>query len=357
VHRPSSKIIDFPGRTNLDRRVAITILACALAACDRRVSSAGQGPLDTSLLDRQFPALAERASPGVFDAGVMSPATGHSWFWNADKSFPMESVFMLPLAAAALAEVDAGRLKLGERIKITDRDLSPPYSAIDQAWPTPPGHHAAQMPAIDLIALAVQASDNTAADVIMKRIGGPGAVTAWLRQVRLSDMRVDRYARELQQDLAGMESFRPQWKDEAVWLAARDTVAADAREAAMNTYVDDPRDSVTVRGVVGFLSRLSLGELLSAASTRLLLGLMSTSRAGVNRLAAGLPAGAVLAHKSGGARTDLGFTAITDDVGIVTFKGGRRLVMAAFLARSTATQNERDKLFADTARLFTEALR
>ena len=33
----------------------------------------------------------------------------------------------------------------------------------------------------ELLELMMVDSDNTAADVLMKRIGGPGAVTAWLR--------------------------------------------------------------------------------------------------------------------------------------------------------------------------------
>jgi beta-lactamase class A len=268
----------------------------------------------------------------------------------------MTGFFMLPAAAAALAEVDAGRLKLGERIRITELDLSPPYSAIDQRWPSPPLHHAALMPAVDLIALAVQAGDNTAADVIMKRVGGPGAVTAWLRQVQITDMRVDRYAREIEQEMAGMASFRPEWKDEAAWLAARDTVPAAAREVAMNAYVADPRDTTTVRDAVQLLYLLAIGELLSAASSRLLLTLMTTSRTGANRLAAAIPGGAVIAQKASQTRTDLGFTPAVNDVAIVTFRDGRRAVMAGLLAGSTATQENRDRLFADSARLFTQAL-
>jgi beta-lactamase class A len=268
----------------------------------------------------------------------------------------MAGLTALPTAAAALAEVDAGRLKLGERITITEMDLSAPYSAIDQAWPTPPDRHATVMPAIDLISLAIQADDNTAADAVMKRLGGPGAVTAWLRQVGVKEMRVDRYAREVAQNSSGMEPFRPQWKDEAAWIAARDTVPAAGRETAMNAYLADPRDTTTARAAVQLLYLLSLGDLLSAASTRLLLTLMATSRTGANRLAAGLPAGAALAQKAASTRTDLGLTPAVNDVGIVTFKDGRRIIMAGFLAGSTATQAQRDRLFADAARLFTGSL-
>ena len=339
------------------RRLFLTALGAALASCARRSSTAPKpGALDTDLLDRESPALAARARPGDFNLGVLEARGEQLWCWNAQARMPMQSVFKAPLAAAALAEVDAGRLKLDERIHITALDLSPPRSLINRAWPTPPEGHVMDLPAIDLIALAVQQSDNTAADAIMKRIGGPGAVTAWLRSKQIVDMSIDRYERELQQEVAGMDSFRPAWKDEAAWTAARDAVPAAAREAAMNAYLTDPRDTTTVPAALSFLYKLSLGELLSASSTRLLLRLMANTSTGAGRLAAGLPPGAVLAHKTGSARTDLGFTPATNDIGLVTLKDGRRFAIAGFLAGSTATEAARDALFADAARLVVRAI-
>lgn len=341
----------------LARRQFLTVIAASLASCTPRGPNAPRaGALDTTRLDRGFPSLAARARPGDFNFGVLEARGERLWCWNAHARMPMQSVFKAPLAAAALAEVDAGRLKLDERVPIGALDLSPPPSAINRAWPTPPEGHTMNVAAIDLIALAVQQSDNTAADVIMKRIGGPGAVTAWLRAKGIVDMSVDRYERELQQDVTGMESFRPAWKDEAAWLAARDAVAAPIREGAMNAYLADPRDTTTVPAALGFLYKLSQGDLVSPTSTRLLLTLMATTASGAGRLAAGLPAGARLAHKTGSAATDLGLTPVTNDIGLVTLKDGREFAAAAFLAGATATEPERDRLIADAARLAVKAM-
>lgn len=341
----------------LARRHLLTALGAGLISCTRRGPIAPRaGSLDTARFDRGFPALAARAHPGDFNFGVLEARGERLWCWNAQARMPMQSVFKAPMAAAALAEVDAGRLRLDERVPIGALDLSPPPSAINRAWPSPPDGHTMNVPAIDLIALAVQQSDNTAADVIMKRIGGPGAVTAWLRAKGVVDMSVDRYERELQQDVAGMESFRPAWKDEAPWLAARDAVPAAVREGAMNAYLVDRRDTTTVPAALDFLYRLSLGELISPASTTLLLRLMTASATGVHRLRAGLPSDAALAHKTGSSGTDLGFTPATNDIGIVTLKDGRRFAIAAFLAASTATEPDRDKLIADAARLAVRAM-
>jgi beta-lactamase class A len=341
----------------MGRRLILTSLAAAMASCARTgAPSPKPGAFNTKLLDRGFPALAARARPGFFNLGVLEMRGEQLWCWNDQARMPMQSVFKAPLAAAALAEVDAGRLKLNERIHITPLDLSPMHSPIDEAWPTPPEGHVMDFPAIDLIALAVQQSDNTAADVIMKRIGGPGAVTAWLRAREIVDMSIDRYEREIQQELAGMEPFRPDWKDLPAWLAARDSVPAAMREAAMDAYLADPRDTSTVPAALNFLYKLSLGELISSASTRLLLRLMSSTSTGANRLRAGLPPHATLAHKTGSAATDLGFTPATNDIGLVSLPDGRRFAIAGFLAASTATDADRDRLFADAARLVVKAI-
>lgn len=339
------------------RRLLIGGLSAGLAGCGGR----GAGPvfagdLDARRLDEGFPKLAARALPGTLRAGLWVLESGKTWSSDLYGRSPMQSVFKAPLAAAALAEVDAGRLTLGERIRLTELDLSPPVSAIDQAWPTPPDRHVMDLPAIDLIALAVQRSDNTAADAIMKRIGGPGAVTAWLRSKSIADISIDRYERDLQQEAAGMTPFQPAWKDEGAWIAARDAVPALAREAAMGAYLADPRDTATVPATLDFLSKLGLGALISPAPTRLLIRLMTATETGANRLEAGLPQGAALAHKTGSARTDLGLTPATNDVGIATLANGRRVALAAYLAGSTATEAERDRLIADAARLMMSAL-
>ena len=336
-----------------DRRLIMLGLGAALAGCTARRVPRASGPanLDRDRLAGGMPALAARAKPGVLGLGVALLTPGAAWSSDQTARFPLQSSFKTFLAAAALAEVDAGRLKLAEPIALTSQDLSPGGGPIDSAWPNPPGSHTLTLPAVDLIALAVQRSDNTAADTLMKRIGGPAAVTAWLRGKGINDIRIDRYERELQVELAGMPPFQPAWKDTLAWQAARDLVPAAAREAATARYLADPRDTATLPASLDYLTRLARGELLSGPSTALLLRLMTDSLTGANRLKAGLPPGAAIAHKTGTAGTDLGLTPATNDIGVVTLANGRRFAIAAYLAGSTATEASREALIADAARL------
>ena len=340
------------------RRLMITALvALGLegAGCHGKVNAPSKvSGLDLDHLARTFRALADRARPGRFNLAVMS--LGEPGVWSADEVglCPLQDLAALPIAAAALAEVDAGRLTLNERLAIRPVDLSPPPSRINDRFSMVGRDEVLALPIADLIGLAIQDGDATAADAVMARIGGPGAVTAWLREHKVNDLRIDRYQREIQVEMSGMATFRGAWKSPAPWAEARAGIAPQAREAAMADYLRDPRDTTTAPGVLNLLRLLAVGGLLSRPSAALLLRLMSTRRGDL--LGAGLPANAALAHLAGKSDTDLGYTAAAGDIGLITLADGRRLVVAALLSGSTASASRRQALFADAARLAISAL-
>jgi beta-lactamase class A len=300
--------------------------------------------LDVKRLNRDLGPLAERARPGVVGFGVMNLESGQMWTLNGERRFPMQSVFKAALGAAALAEVDAGRLALNEAISIEANQLSPPHSPIAEAWPGRTVYTAGE-----LLVAAVVDSDNTAADVLMKRIGGPGAVTAWLQGRKVDEVRIDRYERDLQPEAHGMASFRPAWKGEA-FIAVRQSIPPERRREAMAAYLRDPRDTATPRGMLSFLAKLDAGELLSEASSRRLVAMMGQSTRGAERLKAGFPKGATFAHKTGSSGTDLGLTLAYNDVGILTLADHRSYAVAAFLSGSSADETARNTLLADLGR-------
>jgi beta-lactamase class A len=335
------------------RRHLILGLSAALAACAPSVRASK--PFDGKLLDHEFPTLAERARPGAFNAAILDLQTNAAWYWNISQPFPLEGAFILPVAVSAMAELEAARLQLTEKVTVRGTDLSPPYSLISQSWLDTKPNFAMNVSVADLIALAVEFNDNTAADVLMKLIGGPGAVTAWLRGKGMTEIRIDRYAREVEVEISGMPSFRAAWRTPAAFAAAREATPVGERQSAMNAYLDDPRDTTTGLDAMTFLAKLARNELISKASSDVLFKTMRQTRNGARLLAAGLPPGADFVHKAGLSVSDLGFTPAYSDLGLVTFKNGRRFAMAAFLAGSTAAPAERERLFADASRLMVRA--
>jgi beta-lactamase class A len=318
-----------------------------LAACDSGLPvTASRTPrLDQEGLNAAIGEIARRAAPARLGVGLLNLDGGEAFTWAGDQRFPMQSVFKLPLAAAVLAEVDAARLPLAERFVLEEEQLSGQHSPIALAWPARRDYTAQEL----LQALVVD-SDNTAADVLMKRIGGPGAVTAWLVLRRVTEVRVDRYERELQAEHYGMPSFRPEWRTAAAFGQARDRVAPAARLAAMRAYMADPRDTATPRGMLDFLQKLDRRELVSAAATDRLIRLMAATPRAHTRLKAGLPRDAFFAHRHGTSGVDQGVSTAHNDVGIFTLADKRSYAIAAFLSGSTRDEGARDAILADVAR-------
>lgn len=190
-------------------------------------------------------------NPGEYGIAAMDLATGKSIGFNADRPFPMASTMKIAVAAAYLAEVDAGRRSLGETVG---------------------GASAGAL----MDAMMVR-SDNRATDLLIATLGGPAQIDRWMRAHGLTGIRVDRTIAQL--------------------LGAR----RDLR---------DIRDSSTPTAMLGLLRVIDGGSALRPGSRLLLLDMMRRCRTGSNRIRGILPAGASVEHKTGtlsGYTGDVGF--------------------------------------------------
>ena len=109
--------------------------------------------------------------------------------------------------------------------------------------------------------------------------------------------------------------------------------------------------------VVDRLEKLEREELLPPTLTSELLRIATETTTGARRLKAGLPAGAVIAHKTGTARPDHGINPAINDIGIVRLTDGRRIAIAVFLAASPLPFAEAETVLADVMRAVLGALR
>lgn len=316
--------------------IVLAILGCTWALGLWRSACATGSFLGAhTSLQKELSKLAAQARPGTLGIAVSDLQTGRTWLVNADRSYPMMSVFKAPLAATVFSEVDAGKISLDQTVIIRRGDLM--TAGVGQIAATFHGDHEA-FTVSQLLAAAVSHSDNTAADVLVKLVGGPAAVTAFLRAHGIPHMRVDRdeeaIAREFQlQPVDGETSGQ------------RNLRLREGYEA----YLRDPRDTTTPGAAASFLRKLWQGRLLSAASTRRLLGHLYAQTV-PDRLRAGIPAGVRFADKCGTSYTLDGKTAAFNDIGILTWPDGRTVVVAAFLTASQAPEAGMNALFRAIAR-------
>jgi beta-lactamase class A len=328
--------------------LAVSAVPAALSACREPPLAGQEDPtFDHEAMSHKLTAIAERARPGDLGVAVQDLSTAQRAAVAGEHLFPLAGIWTAALGAAVLAEVEAKALSLRETITVDDVDLSPPPSGVADAWP---GRR--RWTAEDLLKRAVAGGDNTAADVLMKRIGGPGAVTAWLDLKKVENFRVDRYARQLTPEQTGTASFRADWRGQA-WRKAVLATPDATRRKAWRDYLADPHDTTTPLAAVRFLEALNQGELSGQEGRRRLLRMMEAAAG--DRLRPALPAGARLAAITSATPWDLGLTAADNTLAMVRLKDGRRFALAIFLKASPLEESDRDALVLEVMRTVLQA--
>jgi beta-lactamase class A len=108
---------------------------------------------------------------------------------RADELFPMCSTFKVPAAASVLARVDAGSESLDRLVTYGNGDLLN-YAPVVRKGLEAGG--VGRMTISDLCAAVLEWSDNSAANLLLKALGGPEALTLWLRSTGDPVTRLDR---------------------------------------------------------------------------------------------------------------------------------------------------------------------
>lgn len=250
---------------------------------------------------------------GVAGYSAINLDTGKRVSSNGDVRFPMASVFKVPAAIAVLQKVDRGEWTLDQKITITPAEFSRGWSPIRDA-----AHgQAVTLPLRELFVSMLGMSDNSAVDKFFTMLGGPQKVTTVLHDLGINGVRVDR---------------------------KEDEVGRDAM-ADMLAYSRDPRDTATPDSMADLLRLIAQRkEKLSPASHNLMLAVMEMSMTGPHRLREAMPAGAVLAHKTGS------MPGTANDVGIVmTLDGKNRVAIAVFTKASAMSEEDRDAVVRELA--------
>jgi beta-lactamase class A len=275
-------------------------LTCAVAAA-----------LSFPGLHKEFEEIAHDAN-GRVGVAVMLLESRDSVELRGDERFPMHSVYKLPIAMAVLRRVDRGELQLDQTVKVEKADFvrKGMSSPIRDKYP-----QGAQLTIAELLRYAVAESDGTASDVLLNLTGGARGVMLFLNDINVSGVNVVNSEKEIGRD------WQTQYENWATPKAAAEVLAA------LQTH----------RG-------------LSAESQAFLLKLTTESIPGAKRLKGQLPAGTVVAHKTGTGGTRDGITSATNDIGIITLPNGTHLAVAVFVSDSSADEATRESVIARIAK-------
>lgn len=278
-------------------------------------------------LAARYEQIAAQAKGRVGAASVVLEG-GEETCIRCDEHFPMQSVYKFPIAMAVLARVDAGELKLDQKVAVSKNEYLADGAVSQLRDRSRDKDQTVELR--ELLELAVVKSDGTASDVLMrllnnqaKAISGPYSVGA----------------KEVMRFLA------------SIGIDATSINVQDPEMALQKDWQVQYRNWMSPRGALKLLRAFHEGKGLSKQSHALLRDMLERSIRGEKRLKGLLPKETVMAHKTGTSGSRSGVTAATNDIGIITLPNGKHLAVAVFVSDSKGDQPMREGAIAALARL------
>ncbi|WP_243633201.1 class A beta-lactamase [Paenibacillus xerothermodurans] len=260
----------------------------------------------SALTEQSFAQLEQQfaAHLGVF---AIDTGTGRTVAYQADKRFAYTSTFKALAAGAVL--LNSSTEELDENITYSADDLVT-YSPVTEK------HVTTGMTLREICDAAVRYSDNTAGNLLLKRLGGPAGFEAALRQIGDTVTQADRYEIDLNEAVPG-----------------------------------DDRDTSTARALATSLQAFALSDVLPENERSILTDWLKRNTTGAELIRAGVPQGWTVGDKTGA-----GGYGTRNDIGIVWPPNGDPIVMAVLSSRDTQDAAYDNALIAHATKVAVNAL-
>lgn len=258
---------------------------------------------------RQSIATLEEKNGGRLGVSALNIANGERLAYRADERFAMASTFKLLLVASVLHRVDVGAETLDRSVTYSAADIES-YAPITSQH-LKDGH----MSVSELCAAALQYSDNTAANLLLKTMGGPEGLTRYIRTLGDKKTRLDRNEPSLNTNTAG-----------------------------------DLRDTTTPAAMLNTMRTVLVGNVLSINLRKQLTEWLIGNTTGNAKLRAGFnPTWKV------GDKTGSGANGASNDVAIVWPDNQQPFLITVYYTGSTISPEQQSKVIADVGRIVGQA--
>ncbi|MFZ6751486.1 class A beta-lactamase [Undibacterium sp. Ren11W] len=289
------------------RTILLTMAALPFAVA--HAASAQQASAAASSLARKKLRALEQSFNGQLGLFAINTANGMSLGLRESERFPLCSTFKMMLAAAVLDKSRQSAGLLEQVITYTEKDLLD-YSPVTEQ------HLADGMTVAQLCAATVNLSDNAAANLLMKLLGGPAGVTAFARSIGDQNFLLDRWEPDLNSAIPG-----------------------------------DLRDTTTPEAMAVSLQRLTLGDALPKAEREQLQTWLRATTTGASRIKAGLPA-----DWQSGDKTGTGSYGTAHDIAVIWPPNRAPVVLAIYTKQHKKNAKGRSDIVAAAAKIVSEWL-
>ncbi|MFF5933844.1 class A beta-lactamase [Streptomyces sp. NPDC012508] len=255
----------------------------------------------------RFQAL-ERTYGARLGVYALDTGSGREVAYNGDARFPYASTFKALAAGAVLRKHPGDGMN---RVVTYSRDDLVPHSPVTER------HTATGMTLAELCDAAVRYSDNTAANLLFDRIGGPKGLQTTLAELGDGVTRMER------------------------------------REPGLNEWAPGAtRDTSTPRALAQDLRTFVLGDALRPAERARLTTWLRTNTTGADLIRAGVPKDWTVGDKTGSGST----YGARNDIAVLWPPGRAPIVLAVLSNRHSPDARYDNKLIAQAAAAATEAL-
>lgn len=220
---------------------------------------------------------------------------------RATERFPVQSTLKFITAADLLKQSSNNPKLLQEKIHYSANDLI--------KWHPITGLYT-EMTLESLAEAAVSYSDNPAVNLIIKRLGGPDAITSFAHSIGNTSFNVKHY------------------------------------DGFLNSTPNNDDDTSTPKDMAISVQQLTLGQALTKPQQTKLITWMVNNTTGYNRIRAGVPIGWVVGEKTGS-----GDYGVANDIGIAYSPLCKPIVLAIYTTQTKPQAKRRDDIIASTTQI------
>lgn len=253
---------------------------------------------------------------GTFGVAVKHLGTKEEANINGERLFQMASTYKVPILTALYRDVEAGKIRLDERVKLKWEERVPGSGVLQQLDP------GAEVSVKDMATLMIIVSDNYATDRVLDLVGGPKQVEAYMKELGLNHILVKMSCWDTLTQAIGMEPQPVSAEAYATFLKTVEIAVTSRYDQKINDVdlTSTEHNVASPRDMGKLLEMIAQKEMLSESSSNGVLDIMLKQQFR-NRIPYLLPEQVKVAHKTGtigNAVNDVGIVYLPEEKGIFT---------------------------------------